>query len=78
MDLSSVIFASAAMPATSDGSMTLSDTDGDGAFTIRYQGNVGTATLSGEYKSVSVSGITNDNTYLVVQNSEGAWAKKSI
>lgn len=76
LDLSSVIFASAAMPATSDGSMTLSDTDGDGAFTIRYQGNVGTATLSGEYASVSISGITNDNTYLVVQNSEGAWAKK--
>ncbi|MGN8914067.1 hypothetical protein [Anaerofustis butyriciformans] len=26
--------------------------------------------------SVSISGITNDNTYLVVQNSEGALAKK--
>lgn len=76
LDLSSALFASCAMPATSNGAMTLSDTDGDGAFTIRYQGNVGTATLSGEYKSVSVSGITNDNTYLVVQNSEGAWAKK--
>lgn len=78
LNLSSVIFASAAPAASSDGNLTLQDTDGDGAFTLRHQSqaDIGTATIIQSKGSIAVTDVTNENTYLVVQNSDGAWAKK--
>ena len=78
LNLSSVIFASAAPAATSDGDLTLQDTDGNGAFTLRHksQTDIGTATISQSKGSIVVTDVTNENTYLVVQNSQGAWSKK--
>lgn len=73
LNLSSVIFASAASAASSDGALSEND-----AFTLRHQSqaNIGTATISQSKGSIAVTDVTNKNTYLVVQNSNGAWAKK--
>ncbi len=76
LNLSSVLFASAAPAASSDGNLTLADTDGDGAFTLRYSGkDLGSALVSYDKSQVTLTKVPSD-TYLVVQNSEGAWAKK--
>lgn len=73
LDLTSVIFASAAPAASSEGQLQTSD-----IYTLRYQpqNNIGTATISQSKGSIAVTDVTNENTYLVVQNSQGAWAKK--
>lgn len=73
LNLSSVIFASAAPAASSDGPLQTSN-----AFTLRHksQTDIGTATISQSKGSIVVTDVTNENTYLVVQNSNGAWAKK--
>lgn len=73
LNLSSVIFASAAPAATSEGTLATND-----AFTLRHksQTDIGTATISQSKGSIVVTDVTNENTYLVVQNSNGAWAKK--
>lgn len=73
LNLSSAIFASAASAASSDGQLQTSD-----AFTLRYnsQADIGTATISRSQGSIAVTDVTNENTYLVVQNSDGAWSKK--
>lgn len=75
LNLSSVIFASAAPAAVSDGALTLADTDGDGAFTMRYSaGNLGSAQITYDYTTVDLSGVPS-GAYLVAQNKDGAWAK---
>ena len=73
LNLSSVIFASAAPAASSDRQLSKND-----AFTLRHksQADIGTATISQSKGSIAVTDVTNENTYLVVQNSNGAWAKK--
>ena len=73
LNLSSVIFASAAPAASSDGQLQTSN-----AFTLRHksQTDIGTATISQSKGSIVVTDVTNENTYIVVQNSNGAWAKK--
>lgn len=73
LNLSSVIFASSAPAASSDGILQTSD-----AFTLRHQSQagIGTATISQSKGSIAVTDVTNENTYLVVQNSQGAWSKK--
>lgn len=76
LDLSSVLFASAAPAASSDGNLTLADTDGDGAFTLRYSGkDLGSALVSYDKSQVTLTGVPN-GTYLVVQKSDGAKAKQ--
>ena len=75
LNLSSVIFASAA-PEASAGDLTLQDTDGNGAFTLRYKAdNLGSALVSYDKSKVTLTNVPND-TYLVVQNSAGAKAKQ--
>ncbi|MDD3414262.1 MAG: hypothetical protein PHY47_09700 [Lachnospiraceae bacterium] len=70
LDLSAVSFASAANAATSDGALTI-----DNAFTLRYEsGLLGSATINPSGTSIAVSDAP-AGTYLVVQNSDGAWAK---
>ena len=70
LNLSSVLFASAAPAASSDGNLTLADTDGDGAFTLRYSGkDLGSALVSYDKSQVTLTKVPSD-TYLVVQNSE--------
>ena len=81
LNLSSVIFASAALAASSDGKLdvkTVNDKAKEGAYTLRYRprSSIGTATISQSKERVAVTGITNENTYLVVQNKDGAWSKK--
>lgn len=76
LNLSSVIFASAAPAASSTGDLTLQDTDGDGAFTLRYSGkDLGSALVSYDKSRVTLTGVPN-GTYLVVQNSAGAKAEQ--
>ena len=75
LNLSSVIFASAAPAAISDGALTLADTDGDGAFTLRYSaGSLGSAQVAYDYTKVDVTDAPS-GTYLVAQNKDGARAK---
>ena len=76
MNLSSVIFASAAPAASSDGILALQDTDGEGAFTLRYDTNtLGSAQISYNKSKLNLTNVPKD-TYLVVQNKDGAWAKQ--
>lgn len=71
LDLQSVLFASTA-PVSSEGTLPI-----DHAFTLRYKGSsLGSAVLSPAKKRVAISGVGSNETYLVVQNSSGAWAKK--
>lgn len=75
LNLSSVIFASAASAATSDGGLSTKTGDTDNAFTLRYASSGGeTATINEAGSEVAITGAT-DNMYLVVQNSTGAYAK---
>ena len=81
LNLSSVLFASAAPAASSTGDLTLQDTDGDGAFILRYDAskhskNLGSALVSYDKSKVTLTDVPNV-TYLVVQNSEGAKAKQT-
>ena len=70
LDMSSVLFASATLNASSDGFLPIRD-----SMVIRYASTaLGTATISNANTSIAVKG-TGEKTYLVVQNAEGAWAK---
>ena len=73
LNISSVEFASAVSVASSDGQLQIGD-----AFTLRYNSkdDIGTATISQSRRSLAVTDIKNENTYLVVQNATGAWSKK--
>ena len=73
LNLSSVLFASAAPAAFSDGQLQTSE-----AFTLRHrpQTSMGIATISQSKESITITGVTNENTYLVIQNKDGAWSKK--
>lgn len=76
LNLSSVIFASAAPAASSEGNLTVGDTDGDGAFTLRYSASdLGSAIVSYDKSVITLTDVPT-NTYLVVQNSNGAYAKQ--
>lgn len=76
LNTSSVLFASAAKAASSDGALTVEDVDKDGAFTLRYSASdLGTAKVSASESKVNLTGVS-DGTYLVVQNSKGAYAKR--
>lgn len=73
------LFASAAPAATGDGSLQLADTDADGAFTLRLDAagsseGVGHAQISYDKAKVFVEDVPED-TYLVVQTGQGAYAK---
>ena len=71
LNLSSVIFASAASAATSEGTLAMND-----AFTLRYKSeNLGSALVSYDKSKVTLTNVPND-TYLVVQNSDGAKVKQ--
>ena len=75
-NLSSVLFASAAPAATSDGALTLADTAGDGAFTLRYSADdLGYALYTDDKSTINLRNVP-EGTYLVAQNSEGAYAKR--
>ena len=54
LDASTILFASAALAATSDGALTLQDTDGNGAFTLRYlASDLGSASVSYDKSQVT-------------------------
>lgn len=73
LNLSSVIFASAASAATSEGTLATND-----AFTLRHSGNdLGSAFVSYDKRKVTLTNVPN-GTYLVVQNSSEAKAKQII
>lgn len=75
-NLSSVLFASAAPAATSDGALTLADTSDDGAFTLRYSADdLGYALYTDDESTINLRNVP-EGTYLVAQNSEGAYAKR--
>lgn len=75
-NLSSVLFASAAPAATSDGALTLADTADDGAFTLRYSADdLGYALYTDDESTINLRNVP-EGTYLVAQNSEGAYAKR--
>ena len=80
LNSSTILFASAVPTATSAGNLTLQDTDGDGAFTLRYDAgkyskNLGSAVISYDDSKVILTDVPN-GTYLVAQNSNGAYAKQ--
>ena len=80
LNSSTILFASAVPSATSTGNLTLQDTDGDGAFTLRYDAgkyskNLGSAVISYDESKVILTDVQN-GTYLVAQNSNGAYAKQ--
>ena len=80
LNSSTILFASAVSTATSTGNLTLQDTDGDGAFTLRYDAskyskNLGSAVVSYDDSKVILTDVPN-GTYLVAQNSNGAYAKQ--
>lgn len=80
LNSSTILFASAVPSATSTDNLTLQDTDGDGAFTLRYDAgkyskNLGSAVISYDDSKVILKDVPN-GTYLVAQNSNGAYAKQ--
>ena len=76
LNLSSVIFASAAPAASSDGELKAEAADGNGAFTLRHSGKaLGAARISYDKSKIALTNVSAD-TYLVIQNKDGAWAKK--
>ena len=80
LNSSTILFASAVPSATTTGNLTLQDTDGDGAFTLRYDAgkyskNLGSAVTSYDESKVILTDVPN-GTYLVAQNSNGAYAKQ--
>ncbi len=75
LNMSSVIFASAAPAVSTEGKLKLQNVTGDGAFTLRYSTNtIGSALISYDKTKVKLTNVP-ANTYLVVQNRDGAWAK---
>lgn len=71
LELSSVVFASTSSAASSDGQLSEND-----SFTLRYKSDtLGSALVSYNKNKVTLTDVPRD-TYLVVQNSSGAWAKK--
>ena len=80
LNSSTILFASAVPSATSTGNLTLQDTGGDGAFTLRYDAgkyskNLGSAVISYDESKVILTDVPN-GTYLVAQNSNGTYAKQ--
>lgn len=80
LNSSTILFASAVPSATTTGNLTLQDTDGDGAFTLRYDAgkyskNLGSAVISYDDSKVILTDVPN-GTYLVAQYSNGAYAKQ--
>ena len=80
LNSSTILFASAVPSATSTGNLTLQDTDGDGAFTLRYDAskyskNLGSAVIPYDDSKIILTDVPN-GTYLVAQNSNGAYAKQ--
>lgn len=80
LNSSTILFASAVPTATSTGNLTLQDTDGDGAFTLRYDAskyskNLGSAVIPYDDSKIILTDVPN-GTYLVAQNSNGAYAKQ--
>lgn len=78
LNLSSVIFASAVPAASGEGELQLEDTNPNesfmGAFILRYKAeNLGSALVS--YDKITLTDVP-VKTYLVVQNSDGAYAKQ--
>ena len=74
----SVLFGSGSPGAAADGELTLEDTDGGGAFTLRHSAkekDLGSAQVSYDKSQVTVEDVPAD-TYLVAQNREKAVAKK--
>lgn len=71
LNLSETLFGSIAATVTSEGKLSTND-----AFTLRYRtDSLGLASLSSDKSQVTLKNVP-ENTYLVVQNSAGAWAKK--
>lgn len=74
LDVSSVEFASAVPAVSSGGSLELQDTDGSGAFTLRFKsGDLGLALYNNDKSKVTLSGVQ-PGTFLVVQNNTVAKA----
>lgn len=78
LNLSSVIFASAVPAASGEGELQLEDTNPNesfmGAFILRYKAeNLGSALVS--YDKITLTDVP-VKTYLVVQNSDGAYVKQ--
>ena len=80
LSLSTVTFASAAPAATEEGKMTFANANGngDGAFTLRYLSSTDRwmAEVSNDGEKVTITNTPATVAYLVVQDSEGAYAKK--
>lgn len=75
LNLPSVLFASAAPSASSEGELETKDVTNDGAFTLRYSAsNLGSAQVAYDYTQVELTDVPS-GTYLVAQNKDGAWAK---
>ncbi len=74
LDMSSVEFASAVPAVSSGGSLELQDTDGSGAFTLRFKsGDLGLALYNNDKSKATLSGVQ-PGTFLVVQNNTVAKA----
>ena len=74
LDMSSAEFASAVPAVSSGGSLELQDTDGSGAFTLRFKsGDLGLALYNNDKSKVTLSGVQ-PGTFLVVQNNTVAKA----
>lgn len=73
LDVSSVLFGSAVPAASADGAVRDRE-----AVTLRYKGDIGQAVIDASQKEVTISDVTdkNQDIYLVIQSSGGAWAKK--
>ena len=80
LSLSTVTFASAAPAATEEGKMTFANANGngDGAFTLRYLSSTDRwmAKVSNVGNEVTITNTPATGAYLVVQDSEGAYAKQ--
>lgn len=71
LDTSNVLFGSSVPAVSSEGSISSGD-----AFTLRYSGqNLGDVQVSYDKTKIEVLSPPPDGAYLVVQNSDGAWAK---
>lgn len=72
LNLSTVLFASLAPAASSDGAMRIIGS----LMTFRYKDrNLGSAVISSDESKVDLAGVS-AGTYLVAQNKDGAWAKR--
>lgn len=79
LDLSNVAFASAAPAATATGELDFENAHTDkanGAFTLRYNSNnIGSINITDDDRAVNLKDVP-EGTFLVVQNSNGAYAKR--